>query len=209
MNRSYENRKSSSLWFIMVDILIILLLAGVIASLFLLDKTGGGNDEDLDVERLTFAVTVEDPYDVSLFLQEGKGVPIPLRFSEGENPFGWLSYGQDGQFYIECARSFVRASEDLDGLWYLGETMLLNGTALSVQSALADFSVTVVSLPRLMLPGTAGTTESAPADTNEPSADESGADGGVTEDDMSTDEASVGEPSTDADPQPVGEPFLF
>lgn len=168
MNKSYENGKATFAWFGIVDILIILILAGFIASLFLIDKTGGGDDEKSDDPRLTFAVAVQDPYDVDLFLQEGKGQAIPLRFNENETAFGWLLLGDDGQFYVECAGSMVRASEDLSGLWYLEDTMLLNGTVLSVQSKLADFSVTLLTLPELLPPGSAGTTEPIPEQPDEP-----------------------------------------
>ena len=201
MNKSYENKKNSSLWFVVVDILIILLLAGFIASLFLIEKTGGGDDADPDVERLTFAVSVHEPYDEALYLQEGKGNPISLRFYEGEDVFGWLTLGDDGQFYIECARSSVRASEDLDGLWYLGDTMLLNGTVLSIRSALADFSVTVVSLPQLMLPGEVGTTEERPPEVDDPNPeigeDEPTSDDETGDELSSSEDVIVGELVTD------------
>lgn len=180
MNKSHENGKASSGWFGFVDILIILILAGFIASIFLIDKTGGGNDEDSDAPRLTFAVSVQTPYDEDLFLQEGKGEAIPLRCDGGEDTFGWLFLGDDGVFYVACARSAVRSSEDLAGLWYLGDTMLLNGTTLSVQSRLADFSVTLLTLPELMPQGSAGTTEAVSADTEEPSESVDGADAEVT-----------------------------
>lgn len=210
MNKIHENKNGSSLWFVVVDILIILLLAGFIASLFLIEKTGGGDDADPEVERLTFAVAVEEIYDESLFLQEGNGAPIPLRFNEGEDVFGWLSYGQDGQFYVECARSAVRESQDLDGLWYLGDTMLLNGTVLSIQSTLADFSVTIISLPQLALPGTVGTTEdsceeeidSFPADE----ADKNVTGDGEREEPPVNDDVTVGQAGTDEASPSVTEP---
>lgn len=179
MNKLHENGKAASVWFGIVDILIILILAGFIASLFLIDETGGGSDENDDAPRLTFAVAVQAPYDVDLFLQEGKGEAIPLRFDGGSDAFGWLFLGDDGQFYVECVRSAVRSSEDLAGLWYLGDTMLLNGTTLSVQSKLADFSVTLLTLPELTTPGSVGTTEALPTDTEEPVDDD--VDMGVSE----------------------------
>lgn len=203
MNKTHENKKSSSLLFVVVDILIIFLLAGFIASLFLIKKTGGGDDADPNAVRLVFAVSVQDLYDESLFLQEGEGAPIPLRFNEGEDVFGWLSYGQDGQFYVECARSAVRKSNDLEGLWYLGDTMLLNGTVLSIQTSLADFSVTVISLPQLALPGTVGTTEDEPTEEGDPlpdnKDDEVVTTDGVEEEPSMNDNVTVGQVGTDED----------
>lgn len=211
MNKIHENKNGSSLWFVVVDILIILLLAGFIASLFLIEETGGGDDADPEVERLIFAVTVEDIYDESLFLQEGNGNPILLRFNEGDSVFGWLSYGQDGQFYVECARSAVRESQDLDGLWYLGDTMLLNGTVLSVKSALADFSVTIISLPQLALPGTVGTTEDSPEEEREPISDdkvnEDVTTDGVEEEQPVNEDVTVGQAGTDESSLSVTEPI--
>ena len=159
MSKSYESSKSTAVWFGIVDILIILILAGFLCSLFLVDETGTA--DDADAEKLSFAVSVQAPYSEALFWQEGRGNPIALRFEETETPFGWLHRGEDGSYYVECALSAVRASEDLKGLWYLEDTVLLTGTTLSVQSELANFSVTILTLPKTVHPGASAEKEPA------------------------------------------------
>lgn len=172
MYKPSENSKANAVWFGVVDIFIILILAGFICSLFLIDKTGGGHEDDPDEELLVFSVEVQAPYNEALFLQEGDGEPIKLFLHGSDMPIGSLILGDDGYFYVECTLSSVRASEDMKGMWYLGDTILLTGTVLSVQSELADFSVKILSIPETALPGSVGTTDAATEGTEAPEEDD-------------------------------------
>lgn len=158
MHKASENTKTNAVWFGLVDFLILLIVGGIISSLFLVEKTAGLDRDDPNAEILAFSVEVKSPYDEALFRQEGNGEPITLSLDGAAEPFGKMYLGEDGLFYVECQLSAVRASEDEDGLWYLGKNILMSGTTLSVKSALSDFSVTVVSSPVRVSPGTLGTT---------------------------------------------------
>lgn len=157
MYKSLENGKGRSVWFGFIDILILLLLAAFICSTFFF----GDNEEDTEssAQRLVFSVSLHAPYDTELFLQEGNGNAVPVRLDGKNEVFGVLLLGEDGVFYVECDLNAVEESEDREGLWILGETVLFRGSVLAVQSEIADFSLTILSLPTVAGAGSVGTTE--------------------------------------------------
>ena len=165
MSNPAENGKARAVWFGIVDVMILLILAGLICSMFLIDgDTDAGHEAS--GECLVFSVAVQMPYDKALFLQEGNGDAVSLSIRGNEDPFGNLILGDDGVFYVECDLVAVDASQDREGLWMLGDTVLMSGALLQVESELADFTVTVLSVPVRATEGSAGTTE-VPTETTD------------------------------------------
>ncbi len=191
MAKPIENRKARAVWFGLVDMVIILILAGFIASMFLLDGPEGNTGEE-SPEKLIFSVSVQSPYGEELFLQEGRGGAVSIRLSGSTDYFGRIVHGDDGIFYVECELSAVRLSEDREGLWLLGETLLMTGESISVESELADFTITVTSAPVKAITGSVGTTEPLPETTADPETTTDPADDGE-EDAVSTDAETVSE----------------
>ena len=146
MSNQIENGKARAVWFGVVDVMILLILVGFICSMFLLDGTTSSQDDDSQ-DRLVFSVSVQAPYNEALFHQEGGDNFVSLRISGSEATFGNLYLAENGMFYLECDLSSVDASEDREGLWMLGDTVLMSGALLKVESELADFAVTVLSVP--------------------------------------------------------------
>ena len=146
MSNPVETGKARAVWFGVVDVMVFLILAGFICSMFLLDGTIKEQNEDSQ-ECLVFSVSVQAPYDDSLFLQEGGGQSVSLRIAGGQTVFGSLHLSENGVFYVECDLFAVDESEDREGLWMLGDTVLMSGALLRVESELADFSFTVLSVP--------------------------------------------------------------
>jgi hypothetical protein len=159
MAKSVENAKARAVWFGIVDLMIVLLVIGFVCSLFLIQSNRSAYGEETD-ERLVFSVTIQSPYTTELFFREGGGAPIPLRNEKNGTVFGNLICGEDGIFYVECELSAVKESEDKSGVWMLGDTVLMNGTGLAVETELAIFSVTLSSVPGKMTKGTAGSLHS-------------------------------------------------
>lgn len=146
MSNPVENEKARAVWFGVVDIMILLILVGFICSMFLMDgRTNQQNDNSQDC--LVFSVSVQSPYHETLFRQEGGGASVSLRVADGTTAFGSLYLAENGIFYVECDLSAVDASEDREGIWMLGDTVLMSGALLNVESELADFSVTILSVP--------------------------------------------------------------
>lgn len=160
--------KARAVWFGVVDVMILLIIAGFICSMFLID--GKHKDENVtSPEKLIFAVSVQSPYQKELFVQESGGTAVPLTLRDSETVFGNLILGDDGVFYVECELSVVEHSEDREGLWMLGDTVLMSGEVLLVESQLADFSITILSTPVQGISGSAGTTaETSEKQTSEP-----------------------------------------
>lgn len=210
MARTLERKKARAVWFGIVDVMILLILIAFGASLFLIDGYDDGVDEG-STERLVFAVSVQSPYHKDLFLQEGDGAAVALRARGASENFGVLLLGDNGVFYVECDLSAVDPSEDREGLWVLGETVLMRGALLEVESELADFSLTVLSSPERAQTGSVGTTEPLPETTAEPETlppVTSGSDTDKTTEEGSPDASAPadGEEITDEAESAVGEP---
>ena len=167
MAKTVKGGRARAVWFGLVDVVIILIVAGFIASMFLFDSPEGEREE-ISPEKLVFAVTVQSPYGEELFLQEERDGMVAIRLSGSESFFGSIFRGDDGMFYVWCELSTVQPSKDREGLWLLGETVLMTGESLRVESELADFTITVHSAPVKVFPGSVGTTEPIPETTEEP-----------------------------------------
>ena len=183
--------KARAVWFGVVDVLILLILIGFVCSMFLIDGNNQNNGSDSS-ECLIFAVSVQAPYEKDLFHQEGGGNAVSLTLQDSEVSFGRLLLGDDGVFYVECEISAVERSEDREGLWMLGDTVLMSGEVLLVESQLADFSVTILSTPIKGVSGSAGTTEEQKETTADPTFD-------VTDDEGTTEAEDSEEPSDTSD----------
>ena len=82
-----------------------------------------------------------------------------------------ISY-KDLHGIVEQLRVFITricGDREIVSLWMLGDTVLMSGEVLLVESQLADFSITILSTPVQGISGSAGTTaETSEKQTSEP-----------------------------------------
>ena len=177
-------------WFIAVDILLFLVLLLFVFSMFLWDNEGG-NEDPSAVNTLNMLVTIDDTYALDLYREEGKGNPVRVRLLDEEEAFGTIEWIAKNTYLLRCDMDYVKESRYYGGVWELNDLRLLNGTRLSLSTALADFTATVISSPTEEIPGTdflfETETDSAEETTKEFREDET-----TVQDNGTTDETTVG-----------------
>ena len=137
----------------------------------------GGETADPSAETtLNVLVSVDDAYFETLYREEGQGNPVRVRMLDEEDAFGTIEWVVGNTYLLRCDMEYVKESRYYSGVWELNDLRILNGTSLSLHTALADFTATVLSSPSLELPDTdflfVTETDSTAETTKEPPADD-------------------------------------